>query len=177
MLFEINAAFDHLSRIWAYEESEPEVVAKAYSHLKRSCLDIFKLAAKEARSQFDELRLTDTGVIDNGEFDRRLLELWQRIKSNGRAARVNEGDPRKDDASAIHAFNLWLPVYEDCVTLENDFYNHAQIDWARKREGRSKWIERGIAFGLGIVASLGAAGLWCVGSNMYAHYTAAPAVT
>lgn len=42
ILFEINAAFDHVSRYHVYGQSEEEVVAKAYSHLKRACLDVFK---------------------------------------------------------------------------------------------------------------------------------------
>lgn len=33
-LFELNAAFDHLSRHWKYDQSEEEAVDKAYGHLK-----------------------------------------------------------------------------------------------------------------------------------------------
>src|SRR5690242_4609010 len=68
-LFELNAALDHISRHWAYNESEAEVVDKALSHLKRSCLDIFRLKVKEQREQFKELRKVDTSIIDNGDFD------------------------------------------------------------------------------------------------------------
>jgi hypothetical protein len=166
VLFEINAAFDHLTRVWAYDEPEPEVVGKAYSHLKRSCLDIFKLHVKEARRQFDELRKIDTSIIDNGDFDRRLLECWQRLKATAREARVKEGDPKKDDAQAIYAFALWLPVYEDCVTLEKDFYCHARLDWARKMESWGKWRERLIGgLCVGILASLIATAIWWAGGR------------
>ncbi|MGH8556041.1 MAG: hypothetical protein ACRESZ_00995 [Methylococcales bacterium] len=65
-LFELNAALDHISRMWIYSESEEEVVAQAYGHLKRSCLDIFKLKIREIRGQYDELRKIDTSTIDNG---------------------------------------------------------------------------------------------------------------
>src|SRR5690349_4139765 len=75
ILFEINAAFDHLTRHWAYEETEEHVVDKAYSHLKRSCLDVFKITVKRAVEQFNELRGIDTSAIDNGEFDRKLVAL------------------------------------------------------------------------------------------------------
>ena len=40
LLFELNAALDHVSRHWCYGESEKEAVEKAYSHLKRCCLDV-----------------------------------------------------------------------------------------------------------------------------------------
>jgi hypothetical protein len=74
-LFEINAALDHLSRKWIYQDSEAHVVDKAYGHLKRSCLDIFKLQVAEARVQYEELRKLDTSAIDNGEFDKKLHSL------------------------------------------------------------------------------------------------------
>jgi len=70
VLFEINAAFDHISRYWVLGESEEQAVSKAYSHLKRSCLDIFKIATKKAIDQYNELRQLDTSVIDNGEFEK-----------------------------------------------------------------------------------------------------------
>jgi hypothetical protein len=160
VLFEINAAFDHISRHWKYQESEKEAAEKAYAHLKRSCLDIFKLYTKEARRQFDELRMVDTSIIDNGEFDRKLLAIWRAIKEGGANARKNEGDTR-NDAQAIAAFELWFPVYENCIALERDFYSHQGVDWARKRQIQGKWAERGIGFILGILASLVAAVIFC----------------
>ncbi len=60
ILFELNAALDHISRHWAYHEDEASVVDKAYSHLKRSCLDVFKLKVRDAHDQFAELRKIDT---------------------------------------------------------------------------------------------------------------------
>lgn len=156
VLFEINAAFDHLTRHWAYGENEAEVVSKVCSHLKRGCLDIFKIAVKESRRQFDELRLIDTSAIEHGEFDRRLIELWQRIKKSAEHARVCEGDPTKDDSQAVHAFELWLPVWEDCVAFEKDIYGHDKLDWAHKRQSKAVWRERwigGVLFG-GVVGGI-----------------------
>lgn len=166
VLFEINAAFDHLTRIWAYGEPEPDAVRKACSHLKRSCLDIFKIHVREARDQFDELRKIDTSIIDNGEFDRRLVELWHRIKARAQEARVREGDPRKDAAQAVYAFSLWMPVYEDCITLDKDFYNCPKVDWARKKHLRNRrrdWIIGGLCFGT--VSSLIASAIWWAGAK------------
>lgn len=47
ILFELNAALDHLSRHYTYKESEAEAVAKAYAHMKRACLDVFKITLRE----------------------------------------------------------------------------------------------------------------------------------
>ena len=46
LLFEINFAFDHLKRIHIDGESEDLQSQKAYLHLKRGCLDAFKLKLK-----------------------------------------------------------------------------------------------------------------------------------
>ena len=46
LLFEIHSAFDHLKRIHVDGESAEEQAGKAYSHLKRGCLDAFKLKLK-----------------------------------------------------------------------------------------------------------------------------------
>ena len=43
LLFEIHSAFDHLKRIHVDGEAADEQAGKAYSHLKRGCLDAFKL--------------------------------------------------------------------------------------------------------------------------------------
>jgi hypothetical protein len=154
VLFEINAALDHISRKWAYNEPEADVVSKAYAHLKRSCFDIFKLHVKQAIDQFHELRRIDTSIIDNGGFDQRMLDLFARIKSGAQQARMSEGNTSDDDNLAGKAFDLWFPVYLDCVTFEKDFYRHPSLDWARKVQGRGKWVERGIGFGLGVLASI-----------------------
>ena len=47
VLFEINAAFDHLARHWRHKEGEADAVAKTFGHLKRACLDIFKIRARD----------------------------------------------------------------------------------------------------------------------------------
>jgi hypothetical protein len=154
VLFELNAALDHVSRHWAYGETEADVSDKAYAHLKRSCLDIFKLRLKDAIDQFRQLRNIDTSIIDNGEFDRRLINLMAEIKAGARDARAKEGNTQEDDEQAIYAFELWSPVYANCVSLEKDFFNNQHVDWARKKESRSKWVERGYGFVLGVISSI-----------------------
>lgn len=134
VMFELNAAFDHISRKWTYGESEPQVVKKAYSHLKRACLDIFKIQVKEATKQYNELREIDTSVIDNGNFDKELIKLYHEIKHEAKMARANEGDKRYDNDDRVLAFDMWQPVFDKCIRLEQEFYLHKAIEWAKKKE-------------------------------------------
>jgi hypothetical protein len=87
MLFEFNAALDHLSRQWVYPDKEQEVVAKAYGHFKRACLDAFKIKFKETVEQYQQLSAIDTSVIDNGEFDRDLHSFYNQIRGKATKAR------------------------------------------------------------------------------------------
>jgi hypothetical protein len=141
VLFELNASLDHIARIWTDREKEEEAIDKAYSHLKRSCLDIFKMAVKEAMKQFEELRKIDTSIIDNGDFDRQLMALSGRIRDGAKEARQQEGHT-KDDANTIKAFDMWVPVFADCVKLEKEFYRHNSLNWAKKKQRRGVWRER-----------------------------------
>jgi hypothetical protein len=78
LFFEVNAAFDHLSRYWHYGQSEEEVVNAAAAHLKRACFDAFKIIVRETVDHYDELRRTDTSIVDNGAFDRGMRKTYQR---------------------------------------------------------------------------------------------------
>jgi len=155
VLFELNAALDHVSRHWAYGETEAAVVDKAYSHLKRSCLDIFKLKVKDAHDQFSELRKIDTSVLDNGEFDRNLIALYHQIKTEATDARRGEGESKNDADCDIKAFALWQPVYEKCIRLEREFYGHSRLPWAKKKVAFAKrkelWVSVAIAFVVGLI--------------------------
>lgn len=139
VLFEINAAFDHLSRHWIYGETETQVIHKCYGHLKRSCLDIFKISVREARSQYDALRRLDTSAIDNGEFDKRLHVLFSEIRRGATEARRLEGDGRSDTDGPIKAFDAWQPVYAACLRMDQEFYHHSALDWAKRRWWSNYW--------------------------------------
>jgi hypothetical protein len=132
--FEINAAFDHLSRHWAYGESEEEAVGKSFGHLKRCCLDIFKISVREARCQYDELRKLDTSMIDNGEFDKKLNALFTKISDGAVEARSLEG---KGDISDI--FGRWYSVLKDCLRLDQEFFHHPAVDWSKKQWWHKRW--------------------------------------
>jgi hypothetical protein len=133
LLFELNAALDHVSRHWIYKESENETVRLAYSHLKRCCLDVFKLRVKTAIDQYNELRRIDLSIVDNGTFENRLRALIQKIKQGASEARRMEGRTKEEKDGSIQAFAAWEPVFADCVRLEKEFYYHSSIDWAKRR--------------------------------------------
>jgi len=139
VLFEVNAALDHISRRWIYGETEEQVVKKAFGHFKRSCLDVFKIAVREARRQYDELRKLDTSAIDNGEYDRKLNVLLAEIQRGATEARRLEGNGKKDDEESIKAFDAWQPVFEACLRLEEEFFLHSALDWAKRRWWARYW--------------------------------------
>jgi len=138
ILFEINAAFDHLSRFHVYGQSEEEVVRKAYSHLKRACLDVFKIILRDTLMMVAELEKLDISLIDNGAYEKDLKTLEHSIKRRAIQARRKEGDPMTAEPDLdIPAFALWLPVFEDCLKLQEDFYYHSAVDWAKKK---GRWM-------------------------------------
>lgn len=132
LLFELNAALDHLARHWTHGETEQEAVEKAYSHLKRCCLDVFKLKVKAAIDQAKELQGIEISLIDNGEYERELKALVQKIKAGATEARRLEGRTKRFKDGSIQAFVAWEPVFADCVKLEKTFYQHPKLNWAKK---------------------------------------------
>lgn len=152
VLFELNAALDHVSRCWIYNEPEAKVVKKAFGHLKRSCLDIFKIAVREARKQYDELRKLDTSAIDNGNYDLKLHALFRDIQKGASEARRLEGDSNNDMDGPIRAFDRWQPVYANCIRFEKEFYYHSALDWAKRRWWQKYWRSTLLAAILAFVA-------------------------
>lgn len=129
-LFEINAAFDHISRHWTQGHSEASEVDKAFSHLKRSCLDIFKLTLKDTIDQYNELCRIDTSIIDNGAFDECMHKLVTDMKTKSIEAR--QADSETHDGIE-KAFALWADVYKMCDQFNRDFFLSPNIQWARKK--------------------------------------------
>jgi len=133
LLFEINAAWDHLARISVYRDQncdERREIEKSFSHLKRSCLDVFKLLVKRASEQHHELLRIDTSVIDNGEFDKNLHQFWRQIQLAATSARQVEGIPHD---GPVKSFDQWQEVGRMCLQLQNDFFLHERVPWARRR--------------------------------------------
>lgn len=148
-LFEINAAFDHLSRHWIFGQEEGHVVEKAYSHLKRSCLDIFKLFLRDTIDKYNQLKTLDTSIIDNGRYDKEMHALIHQIKNEAREARKAESHGKEDNEN-LKAFEIWAEVYEKCEDFNNRFFYNENLDWAKKKM-RNYGTK---AFVLSIIASL-----------------------
>jgi len=153
VLFELNAALDHISRKWVYNESEKVVVEKAFSHLKRCCLDIFKIQVKIATDQFKEIRKIDTSIIDNGQFKNKLIQLYHEIQTGARKARKEEGDRRHDKDGYVKAFDLWEPVYKKAIELQEDYYYNENIEWAKTIENKKFFSTNIKTFLISLVAS------------------------
>ncbi len=155
MFFEVNAALDHLSRHWHYGQEESDAVRSATAHLKRGCFDAFKIVVRDALDKYQELKGIDTSIIDNGRFDGDMRRLVHRIREGATRARLAEGNSR--DCQRWHeAYELWEPVYVDCIHLEEQFYLSPKVEWARKKQTRRRWRDIGIAFAVGVLASLAA---------------------
>jgi len=136
VLFELNAAFDHASRHWVYGETEEAVSKKVYSHLKRSCLDIFKVRAKETLEHYDELKKLDLSLLDNGNFETQMRQLIHVIREDTRNARKHEGKTSNDTAGWKEAFEGWQPVYQQCSQFDEQFYRHPHLDWAKRKNAK-----------------------------------------
>ncbi|MBN8644148.1 MAG: hypothetical protein J0L61_02780 [Planctomycetes bacterium] len=159
VLFELNAAFDHVSRHWEYAESEADCVRKAYSHLKRSCLDIFKLMVKETTDQYRELRSVDTSILDNGDFDRGVIELYEKIRTGAIEARRLESSAAAKAEGIDSIFERWRVVFQDCVEFRKNYYLHGKIEWARRKQRRRRWLLVARDFLIGFVAGAASSAL------------------
>jgi len=148
ILFEINAAFDHISRHWTYNEPEAQVVEKAYSHLKRSALDVFKIFVKNTVDKYGELQKIDTSLIDNGEFDKQMHLLISEMKKEASDARCAEGVPSNNHVD--EAFDRWISVLQKCQRFEREFFLSPHLPWAQRKAR----IFNTKSFILAIVASL-----------------------
>ncbi len=136
VLYEIHAAFDHVTRIETFNEQEDQAVRKAYSHFKRACLDVYKIYFRDSLEMFEELKKIDTSAIDNGDFDFKLRHLIDKIRKNATEARRLEGDKSQDTVEKVLAFDRWQLVARDCQIFRNEFYLHKSISWAKKRNWR-----------------------------------------
>ncbi len=114
---------------------------------------------------YDELRLTDTSIIDNGNFDHQLKFLVGEIRQKAALARTSEGDKAGENEGKLLAFELWQEVALLCKKLREDFYYDKNVAWAKKvkseadvqkqREARNaNWKWAIVGFILGIVGNI-----------------------
>ena len=157
--FEMHAAIDHLSRHWKFNEPENVVVERVAGHLKRATFDAFKVILREIRDQYAYLIKIDTSVIDNGEFQGKMIRLWGEIQDAAREARAEEGNSATPEKWP-HAFDLWEEAYVLCVEFEQDFFRNPKVQWAKTRQKKIRWLNVLGGFVVGVAASLGATALW-----------------
>ncbi len=153
MLFEVNAAFDHLSRHWHYKQDEEEVVNSVSAHLKRGCFDVFKIVVRDTIDHYNELRRINTSIINNGDFDREMRQLVAEIRSGAITARQAEGDSR-DKITWHKAYELWEPVYINCARFDKEYYLSEKVEWARRKQRWRIWRHRIEGVILGVLAGL-----------------------
>lgn len=128
----------------------------------------------EARTQYNALMQLDVGLIDNGVFQSRMINLFAEITAGAIQAREAEGDSR-DESKWDHAFDLWEKVYANGVTFERDFFQSKKVEWAKliakKRTGKEIWRNRTE----GVFASLAAAVIiWLLSLGYSAIATTGP---
>ena len=156
LVFEVAAAWDHLSRHWRFGELESSCVDKASHHIKRAVFDAYKLLLKQTVDEYDELKRLDTSLIDNGKFDEQLRRLMSEIRADSVAARTSEGDTAGADGWN-KAFSLWGAVYQKMERFHGNFYLNPNIDWASRKTaeftGKRRWEGFWIGVASGVAAS------------------------
>jgi hypothetical protein len=154
VLFELNAALDHISRIYKYNDPPENSCEKAYGHFKRACLDMYKIKLRDHTVQWKDLLTIDVSLIDNGQFEGKMKRARAAIKEKAAQARNEEGDPSA-------GFEHWTEVYEACANFERDFFENPGVTWVRqvKKKSLLAWGKEqvwGIALGM-VVAIAGSA--------------------
>jgi hypothetical protein len=159
LVFEVAAAWDHLSRHWRFNESEDGCIDKAARHLKRAVFDAYKLLLRQTVDEYEDLKRVDTSLIDNGQFDEQLRRLMSEIRSDSVSARTSEGNANGVDGWD-RAFSVWGDVYQKMEQFHKEFYLNPNVEWARKKTQVFTWRNRVEGFIVGLAASLAAALIW-----------------
>jgi len=133
VLFEIAAAFDHVARYYATDadpkRSESYCTGKALSHMKRACLDLYKLKLNETRQIYEDLCKLPINIIDNGKFEENLRRLFAETKEMAARAR------KLESTNIPLAFDIWQKVYTNCLRVTSEeFYLHPNVNWAKRTE-------------------------------------------
>ena len=152
LLFEVVAAWDHLSRHWEYEQPEAACADRAASHIKRATFDAYKHFLRIATDEYDILKKVDTSIIDNGTFDGNMHTLISEIRIESAIARTAEGDTGVDGWS--NAFDAWSSVYSKCERFHKEFFLNPAVEWAKRKQVKWGWYKWTRVFLTGVLASL-----------------------
>lgn len=147
LLFEINSAFDHLKRIHVDGEDENLQANKACSHLKRGCLDAFKLKLKYFNVDVAKIynNKADLRIIDNGSFLSEFINKKAEIFKVAKSARLNETKENTE-----YALKDWSAVSTMIDSFEEEFFNMSKLHWAEKQS----FFHFNVNFWLGVLAGI-----------------------
>lgn len=147
LLFEINSAFDHLKRIHIDGDTEEFQAQKAYAHLKRGCLDAFKLKLKYFNMDVSRIynKKADLRIIDNGKFLSDFIKEKSDIFTVAKNARLSEG--KKDTEQALQE---WCHVSVLIDSFENKYFDSEKIQWAEKQS----FFHFNLNFFIGVLAGI-----------------------
>jgi hypothetical protein len=158
-LFEVTAAFDHVARHFSsfpnQNGNEPKHAKDAMAHIKRACLDMYKLAYSDTKEIYDRLCKLPIDLIDNGDFEKELHKLFAETRAMAKEARHLEGVPKD---THVPAFEVWQKAYHNCTRIISDeFFLNPKVGWAKRRKKTRDWLSIvGFIVGLwGLLVALG----------------------
>ncbi|MGE4351565.1 MAG: hypothetical protein AB7E52_05180 [Bdellovibrionales bacterium] len=151
LLFEIHAAFDHLARHTTCGEDLDDCVNKALSHLKRGCLDAFKLKHRNFKDDVDLFlkNKVDFSYLDNGRFLSSLMKDRRHIDDLVVKARLAESKSDTTDA-----FKYWTEVSLAIDSFCDRYLKDGEkLIWAKNKTFALVGKESIISFITGVLSS------------------------
>jgi hypothetical protein len=117
---------------------------------------MYKLEFVDTKNAYDELCKLPIHLIDNGEFEKRLRELFAKTKKLAKDGRNLEGIKLAD--SPEPAFEKWQEAYVNCKRITSEkFYLNPNVDWAKRKRSAKNWLSIiGLLVGIwGLLVTLG----------------------
>lgn len=105
-------------------------IHSAFDHLKRGCLDAFKLKLKFFNDDQKKVygKKADLRIIDNGTYLTDFISERNKIVSCAKDARIMESQKDVDAA-----FEKWYCVSTMIDAFEQRFFDSTKIQWAQKQ--------------------------------------------
>lgn len=138
---EIAAAFDHLMRnVREKGNIDNSEFDRVLGHLKRATFDSFKLLFENGiRARYDRFMTARYANVEDGNFQPRIMELFNKAVIIAREARTLEHSTENDDSEAWgKAFEKWkllLPIADEFIKMESS----PKVQRAKKL-GRIRWF-------------------------------------
>jgi hypothetical protein len=114
-LFEIHAAFNHLSRVYSLGEDPSECAQKAFSHIKRGVLDAYKLKLYFFNNDLADLKKHEKLNSRCDTLER--VKAQTKIIEEAKKARITESQSDKKEA-----FSHWKKVSEMIDSFKCEYF-------------------------------------------------------